>query len=84
MIETNVEKKLAKLNCFRRYSILKCTYVSKNSKNWLEIQKSKRNISLTNGAFQKKISLSILSHRAFLKIICVLTYLGILILRSIL
>ena len=59
-------------------------HFSKNSKNWLEIQKSKRNISLTNGAFQKKISLSILSHRAFLKIICVLTYLGILILRSIL
>ena len=69
LMETNVEKNLAKLNCFRRYSILKCTYVSKNSKNWLEIQKSKRNISLTNGAFQKKVSLSILSHRAFLKII---------------
>jgi len=33
VIETNVKNFLEKLNCFRRYSILKCTYnyVSKNS-----------------------------------------------------
>ena len=32
VIETNVKKILEKLNWFRRYSILKCPYVSKNSK----------------------------------------------------
>ena len=31
VIETNVKKILKKLNCFRKYSILQCTYVSKNS-----------------------------------------------------
>ena len=31
VIETNVKIFLEKLNCFRRYSILKFTYVSKNS-----------------------------------------------------
>ena len=31
VIETNVKKFLKKFNCFRKYSILQCTYVSKNS-----------------------------------------------------
>ena len=31
VIETNVKKFLEKLNCFRRYSTLKCNHVSKNS-----------------------------------------------------
>ena len=31
VIETNVKKILEKLNWFRRYSILKCPYVSKKS-----------------------------------------------------
>ena len=31
VIETTVKKCLEKLNCFKRYKILKCTYFSKNS-----------------------------------------------------
>ena len=32
-IETSKENVFEKLNCFRRCSILKCVYVSKNSNN---------------------------------------------------
>ena len=43
---------LENLHCFKRYGILKCTYVSKNSKKRREIQKSKLNNPLTK--FLKK------------------------------
>ena len=44
VIERNVKRILEKLNCFRRYSIVKRTYVSKNSNKmtkWRDIKKSK-------------------------------------------
>ena len=68
VIERNVKIVLEKVNCFRRYSILKCTYVSKKVTKWREIQKSKLNNSLTKCAFQKIFSHSILSRLAFLKL----------------
>ena len=30
-METNVKRLMEKVNCFRRCSILRCTYVSKNN-----------------------------------------------------
>lgn len=48
VIETNVSRFLEKLNCLRRYGILKCTYVSKHSNKMAGNLKIKLNNSLIN------------------------------------
>ena len=72
VIERNVKRILEKFNCFRRYSIVKCTYVSKNSNKmtkWRDIKKSKLHNSWNNWNFQKKNFTFYSIASCFLKII---------------
>ena len=48
VIDTNVNRFLEKINCWRRYGILKCTYVSKHRNKMAGNLKIKLNNSLIN------------------------------------